>query len=136
MWLLAGLLILMAIIVVCTAIYRLTQRTGKKPQRKSYASSTKQSKAATTKTTASKETKAARAADKDITNDDRQKALLHELLELDKAHEAGKLSKAVYEERRAKTKARLRALMSESEREKEHVGEGRTKQGKREKMRR
>jgi hypothetical protein len=42
---------------------------------------------------------------------DRQQALLQELLDLDKAFEAGKLSKAVYQERRAKTKARLRSLM-------------------------
>ena len=42
-----------------------------------------------------------------------QQALLRELLELDKAYEAGKLKKAAYQERRAKTKARLRALMSE-----------------------
>src|SRR6266571_4221397 len=42
-----------------------------------------------------------------------QQALLRELLELDKAYEAGKLKKAAYQERRAKTKARLRTLMSE-----------------------
>ncbi len=46
---------------------------------------------------------------------DRQEALLQELLELDKKYEAGKLTKAVYQERRAKTKARLRAIMSEEE---------------------
>ncbi len=52
-----------------------------------------------------------------IANDDmqsRQQALLQELLDLDKAYEAGKLKKAPYQERRAKTKARLRALMSEA----------------------
>jgi hypothetical protein len=37
------------------------------------------------------------------------------LLALDKEFEAGKLKKAVYQERRAKTKARLRTLMSEQE---------------------
>lgn len=46
---------------------------------------------------------------------ERQEALLQELLDLDKKYEAGKLSKAVYQERRAKTKARLRAIMSEEE---------------------
>ena len=52
-----------------------------------------------------------------IANDDmqsRQQALVQELLDLDKAYEAGKLKKALYQERRAKTKARLRALMSEA----------------------
>ena len=44
---------------------------------------------------------------------DNEQALLQELLDLDKAFEAGKITKAVYQERRAKTKARLRTLMSE-----------------------
>jgi len=44
---------------------------------------------------------------------DNEQVLLQELLDLDKALEAGKITKAVYQERRAKTKARLRALMSE-----------------------
>jgi len=42
-----------------------------------------------------------------------EQALLQELLELDKAYEAGTMKKAVYQERRAKIKAQLRALMSE-----------------------
>ena len=44
---------------------------------------------------------------------DSEQALLQELLELDKALETDKIAKAVYQERRAKTKARLRALMKE-----------------------
>ncbi len=43
-----------------------------------------------------------------------QQALLQELLDLDKAYEAGKLKKSLYQERRAKTKARLRTLMAET----------------------
>ncbi len=46
---------------------------------------------------------------------DKKEALLQELLVLDKSFESGKLSKAVYNERRAKTKARLRSLLSEQE---------------------
>jgi hypothetical protein len=46
---------------------------------------------------------------------DRQEELLAELLELDNAFESGALTKAVYQERRAKTKAQLRALISEQE---------------------
>ncbi len=42
-----------------------------------------------------------------------EQELLQELLELDKAYEAGTLTKAVYQERRASTKAQLRTLMSE-----------------------
>jgi hypothetical protein len=41
-----------------------------------------------------------------------QEKLLAELLALDKAFEAGTIKKAAYEERRAKLKARLRAVMS------------------------
>jgi 5-hydroxyisourate hydrolase-like protein (transthyretin family) len=47
------------------------------------------------------------------TNDNQQQALLQELLNLDKAFEAGKLKKSRYEQQRARTKARLRVLMSE-----------------------
>ena len=42
-----------------------------------------------------------------------EKALLQELLELDKTYEAGKMKKVVYQERRAKIKAQLRVLMGE-----------------------
>jgi len=43
---------------------------------------------------------------------DQQEALLHELLNLDQAYEAGTIKKAEYEERRTRTKAQLRSLMS------------------------
>jgi len=43
--------------------------------------------------------------------EDRKQKLLEELLALDQAYEAGKLSKAVYQEQRNKTKAQLRSLI-------------------------
>jgi len=43
---------------------------------------------------------------------DQQEALLHELLNLDQAYEAGTIKKAEYEELRTTTKAQLRSLMS------------------------
>jgi hypothetical protein len=43
---------------------------------------------------------------------DQQEALLQELLYLDKAYEAGTMKKSQYEERRTRTKAELRSLMS------------------------
>jgi hypothetical protein len=46
---------------------------------------------------------------------EREQALLDTLLKLDREYEAGKLSKEVYEERRGKTKARLRTILSEKE---------------------
>jgi hypothetical protein len=47
---------------------------------------------------------------------DQQEALLQELLDLDTAYEAGKIKEAEYQERRAKTKARLRSVMSSGKR--------------------
>jgi hypothetical protein len=49
------------------------------------------------------------------TTKDREQALLDALLKLDQDYEAGKLSKEAYEERRGKTKARLRSILSEKE---------------------
>jgi hypothetical protein len=46
---------------------------------------------------------------------EREQALLDALLKLDQEYEEGKLSKEVYEERRGKTKARLRSILSEKE---------------------
>jgi hypothetical protein len=46
---------------------------------------------------------------------EREQALLDALLKLDQEYEAGKLSKEAYEERRGKTKARLRSILSEKE---------------------
>jgi hypothetical protein len=46
---------------------------------------------------------------------EREQALLDALLKLDQEYEAGKLSKEGYEERRKKTKARLRSILSEKE---------------------
>lgn len=59
-------------------------------------------------------TKAGKAELDMDTAEPKQKALLQELLKLDQAYEAGKLTKAVYEDRRAQTKARLRTLMKKA----------------------
>ncbi len=58
-------------------------------------------------------TRAAQETADKVDKADKEQALLQELLDLDKAYEAGKLAKAEYRERRAKTKAQLRAIMSE-----------------------
>ncbi len=50
-----------------------------------------------------------------LTPTQQRHALLRELLELDEAYEAGTLSKESYEERRHKTKTRLRKVLSEQE---------------------
>jgi hypothetical protein len=101
-WLIIGLLILIAILLVSAVIYRMQQgiwlpwkRGSQRRKRGKYSSE--------------------RSKHHDGHHKSKKDELLHELLELDKAHDAGKISKSVYNERRAKTKARLRALMSERE---------------------
>ena len=94
-WLMVALLIMLVILVVTWFLLRSYQRKNMKQQIRSRARTATKSSASTAK--------------------DREQALLQELLELDKAFEAGKLSKATYQERRAKTKARLRAILHEQE---------------------
>lgn len=106
-WLIVGLLLMLAIIAVTSFLGRhifLGKGTTKR--------------SAVTKSHASPKRKSAAhrsSKDDDEAPRDHKKALLQELLELDTAYEEGKLSKSVYQERRAKTKARLRTLMSEQE---------------------
>ncbi|HZU02556.1 MAG TPA: carboxypeptidase-like regulatory domain-containing protein [Ktedonobacteraceae bacterium] len=94
-WLVVALLIMLAILVVTWFLLRPYQRKDTKQQTRSRARTATKGSASTAR--------------------DREQALLQELLELDKAFEAGKLSKAAYHERRAKTKARLRAILHEQE---------------------
>jgi hypothetical protein len=94
-WLIVALTLMLVVLVVTWLVFRSTRRRSLsrhgQPQ-------------------SGKATKSSSSPSKD-----RQQALLQELLDLDKAFEAGKLSKAVYQERRAKTKARLRNLLKEQE---------------------
>jgi 5-hydroxyisourate hydrolase-like protein (transthyretin family) len=94
-WLIVALLIMLAILVVTWFLLHSYQRKDTKQQTRSRARTATKGSASTAK--------------------NREQALLQELLELDKAFEAGKLSKAAYHERRAKTKARLRAILHEQE---------------------
>ncbi|MFL5627843.1 MAG: hypothetical protein ACJ788_19865 [Ktedonobacteraceae bacterium] len=104
-WLIVGILLAMAIILLVTGlIYRLARRPA--PGKKK-ALSQKQA----IKASPARQSKVANVSVKP--DADKEQELLQELLDLDKAFEAGKMSKSVYQEHRAKTKARLRALMSE-----------------------
>src|SRR6266571_2466510 len=89
LWLIVGLLVMLAILFVSFFLYR----------------SSKRQRLAQTTVPA----KLKRGA-----SQEREQKLLQELLELDTAFEAGKLTKAQYQERRARTKARLRSIMSEA----------------------
>ena len=106
-WLVVGGIVLLAIIVIVGFLASFNRRKKKAATRKgSKGKST--SAGPTTAKNAKKEVVSA-------TPKDKQEVLLQELLTLDKSFESGKLSKAIYTDRRAKTKARLRSLLSEQE---------------------
>ena len=103
-WLIVVLLIMAAILFGTWFLYRSAHRHAfrkKRPQQKQQRQNKQQQ-----GKNVSVPAKTAKTADN-------EQVLLQQLLDLDKALEAGKITKAVYQERRAKTKARLRALMSE-----------------------
>ena len=109
-WLVIGILLVMAIILLVTGlIYRSMRRPAANNKKKPSYPQKKQP--VQTPAATQRSSKVAGAATKP--DADKEQALLQELLDLDKAFEAGKMSKSVYQERRAKTKARLRALLSE-----------------------
>jgi hypothetical protein len=98
-WLIVALLLMLAVLGVTWLLYRSQRlRVAAKEQKRATTGTGKQVTARAKK----------RASD-------RREELLAELLELDNAFESGGLTKAVYQERRAKKKAQLRALISEQE---------------------
>ncbi len=103
-WFIVGGIILLAIIAIVGYLSNLRRK-------KTFRKRGKQTKAVTNSTAKSQHIKEQGSA----SAKDKEDALLRELLALDKAFESGKISKNVYNERRARTKARLRSLMSEQE---------------------
>ncbi len=126
-WLLAGGIVLLALLAI--AIYLVISNRRKKvastrnrgKSKSAVSSNVKNAKkeAVPVGSKDKKETIPLTSKDKKetvpATPKDKKEALLQELLTLDKSFENGKLSKAVYNDRRAKTKARLRSLLSEQE---------------------
>ena len=104
-WFIVGIIILLAIIAIVGYLSNLRRR------KKTFRKRGKQTKAVTNGTAKSQHIKEQGST----SAKDKEDALLRELLALDKAFESGKISKNVYNERRARTKARLRSLMSEQE---------------------
>jgi hypothetical protein len=106
-WLVIVLLIMAAILSITGVIYRSVRRQtaslSKKPAGKTRTKQPVQ---------VQRQQKAAPLKQGNKTGTSEQ-ALLQDLLELDKTYEAGKIKKAVYQERRTKLKAQLRALMRE-----------------------
>jgi 5-hydroxyisourate hydrolase-like protein (transthyretin family) len=107
LWIVVGLLIMLAIIVVTSFLYRVTRRQS--PSRQKRAST---GKAASHRQKASNQPATHATRKKEEASHDRQQALLQELLDLDTDYEAGKIKKAEYQERRGRIKAQLRTVMS------------------------
>jgi hypothetical protein len=108
-WLIIVFLLLLAVVLLATGlIYRRMRpapaaaaRKAHRAQRPGRASGRQQQSRA----------KSAAAPAPAGQHSQKEQALLQELLELDRAFEAGTLSKSVYQERRAQAKGRLRALL-------------------------
>jgi hypothetical protein len=98
-WLVVGLLILLAIIATVSVLSRLQDRKKRRPNGKH----------------AGKGKPTEKRSAREPRPEERKQELMQELLDLDKAYEAGKLNKSTYQERRARAKARLRTFMSEQE---------------------
>jgi hypothetical protein len=103
-WLIAILLLMLVVVAITWFIYRSNRRRMASKHQKRRGQPQKGT------TATAKATKNATTA-----AEERQQALLQELLDLDKAFESGKMSKTVYQERRTKTKARIRSFMREEE---------------------
>lgn len=95
LWLVALLIMLMALAGIGGYLYNIRRHRAASQRKRQAALARKSEPQATRKGAATKE------------------SLLREMLELDKTYEAGKLKKTVYQEQRARLKARLRDLMDE-----------------------
>jgi hypothetical protein len=102
-WLIVAILLMLAILTVTWFLLRSTRRGHDHRRRGRFIVPTADLSARAIRNPAAKN---------DLQS--KQQALLQELLDLDKAYAAGKLKKSLYQERRAKTKARLRTLMAET----------------------
>ncbi len=122
LWLIVGLLVMLAILAVTWFLYRARHQPeseGKVASNGKTAKGTKAAQSSNPKVTGvgNRTTKAAVNGNGKRSNSpqEQEQALLQELLALDRSFEEGKISKAAYQEKRARTKARLRALLSEKE---------------------
>ncbi len=115
---------MLAILAVTWFLYRARRQPESEGKVASNGRTAKDAKAAQRPTTHPKAASASNKTAKAAANrngrrsnspQEQEQALLQELLALDKSFEAGKISKAAYQEKRARTKARLRALLSEKE---------------------
>lgn len=111
LWLIGGIVLMLLILGATWLYYRSLRRSAVPAKKRRGATlTTKHGKAVPAST---KARKAVEVAEK--TEQEQRQLLLQQLLELDKSFEAGKITKTVYRERRAKLKTRLRSLMDEEE---------------------
>ncbi|HWS83988.1 MAG TPA: carboxypeptidase-like regulatory domain-containing protein [Ktedonobacteraceae bacterium] len=104
-WLIVAILLMNAVVSVTWFLLRAKHRqSAAQFQKEREQARKKTAKNGTTQTSVDKKGMPSAPAD-------RKQKLLEDLLVLDQAYEAGNLSKAVYQERRSKTKAQLRSLM-------------------------
>ncbi|GHO43702.1 hypothetical protein KSX_18650 [Ktedonospora formicarum] len=107
LWLIVGIIVLLAVVILAWNIIRVVriklglEEDTRKPAKSKGSAKGKQAKRA--------------EEEEEDSRDKKEKALLKELLELDKAYDAKEISKSTYEEKRNKTKARLRTIMRERE---------------------
>jgi hypothetical protein len=126
LWLVAALIAMAIVVLLTWSIYRSRRRAALVAATKSNGKAQAQpaqrvqrvQREQPAKSAKNAKTRSARSAVAEKTENvekgtsEQQQVLLQALLDLDTAYEAGKLSKSVYQERRAKTKAKLRTLMT------------------------
>lgn len=110
LWLLVIIVAMVMIVLITLSPYlryrrgAATAKNSSKPAPAKSVSGGKSEKATTVASISAEKTEQELSVQREV--------LLQRLLDLDTAYEAGKLPKKVYQERRAKTKAKLRALMA------------------------
>ncbi|HEX6108598.1 MAG TPA: hypothetical protein VFZ02_04235 [Ktedonobacteraceae bacterium] len=119
LWFILALILMLAIVSLTWFIYRLSRRQTTSGQKQTPQSSqTSRRGGSGVDARRGPLGRPASSSTRPSSNDahpsqkDQQEALLQELLNLDQAYEAGTIRKAEYEERRTRTKAQLRSLMS------------------------
>ncbi|HEY6542170.1 MAG TPA: carboxypeptidase-like regulatory domain-containing protein, partial [Ktedonobacteraceae bacterium] len=103
-WFIAIIVLMLAIVAITWFVYIRMQRKSASRRKKAAKNLAKNKTAALSQRPA--QSKTARSMPEE------QEKLLQDMLELDKAYEAGTIKKAEYQERRTTMKARLRVLMS------------------------
>jgi len=116
LWIILALLLMLAIVSVTWFIYRLSRRRA--PSRQKQTPQISRRGGSGVDVGKGPLGRPASAGTRSSSNDahpsqkDQQEALLQELLNLDKAYEAGTIKNVEYEERRSRTKTELRSLMN------------------------